>query len=190
MPDEKSPTNLYTGDGDEGFTGLLGKERVPKYDLRPEALGAVDEANAFLGVCRAGPASDRTKKTLLVVQRDLWQLMGELAATQQRPDKFYLSPQRVEWLEARIEELDQALPRLRQFVSPGGNLAEANLHVARTVVRRAERVVARLCHSLDNYNPAVMQYLNRLSSLLFTLALFEASRAGDQGPTVTRNTEV
>jgi cob(I)alamin adenosyltransferase len=190
LPEKKKPpTNLFTGAGDEGYTGLLGKARVPKYDLHPEALGAVDEANAVIGVGRAGPGSDRTKKLLWAVQRDLWQLMGDLAAAKPRLESFYLKAERVAWLESRILELDQELPQLRDFVSPGVNLAEANLHVARTVVRRAERAAARLCHAKQDYNPAILRYLNRLSSLLYTLALYEAYLAGEQYFTVSRKTE-
>ncbi|MFQ5612119.1 MAG: cob(I)yrinic acid a,c-diamide adenosyltransferase [Anaerolineae bacterium] len=174
MSRNNASTRLFTRTGDEGYTGLLGKERVPKYDLRPEALGAIDETNAFIGVCRAGPASRRTKKVLLAVQRDLWQLMGDVAVADHEQAEPLLQAGRLEWLETCIHELDRELPSLRQFVSPGENLAEANLHVARTVARRAERNVARLFHLEQDPSPLVLQYLNRLSSLLFVLALYEA----------------
>lgn len=175
---------MYTGRGDDGFTGLLGRERVPKYDLRPEAYGTVDEAQAAMGVARAAAQNPRTKEILLDAQRDLYLLMAELAAaTPAAAAQVNGLPQgRVEWLEGTIDELGVELPPLRIFVVPGDSPAHAALHLARTVVRRAERQVARLVHQGDVPNPELMRYLNRLSSLLYVLARWEDAQAGLESP--------
>ena len=117
----------YTGKGNDGFTSLLGRERVPKYDLRPEAYGTVDEAQAAMGIARATAQESRTQEILLSTQRDLCHLMAELAAatpkTAARVDGL---PQgRVEWLERTIDDLDEELSPLRVFVVPGDSPASA-----------------------------------------------------------------
>lgn len=173
-------SKMYTGQGDDGFTGLLGRGRVPKYDLRPEAYGTVDEAQAAMGVARATAQDARVRALLLEAQRDLSLLMTELAAaTPQAVERVDGLPQgRVEWLERAIDELDEEMPPLRVFVVPGDSLAGAALHLARTVVRRAERRVTRLVHQGDVPNAELVRYLNRLSSLLFVLARREDWQAG------------
>jgi cob(I)alamin adenosyltransferase len=172
-------TILYTGNGDEGYTSLLGKERVPKYDLRPEAYGTVDEASSFMGLVRADPsASERTKKLIRETQRDLWILMGELAAAPDVPLPARITAERIAWLETETDKLGQEFPPLTQFVVPGDTLIGAYLDVARTVVRRAERCVAQLLHAENLENIEVVRYLNRLSSLLFALSRYEEHRLG------------
>ncbi len=179
-------TILYTGTGDEGYTSLLGKDRVPKYDLRPEAYGAVDEASSFMGLARADPlVSDRTKKLILTTQRDLWILMGELASAPEVTLPTRTTAERIEWLEAETDQLGQEFPPLTQFVVPGDTLIGAYLDVARTVVRRAERRVAQLLHEEEMANIQVVRYLNRLSSLLFAMARYEEYRLG-QLPTLVK----
>jgi cob(I)alamin adenosyltransferase len=174
-------TILYTGKGDEGYTSLLGQERVPKYDLHPEAYGTVDEASSFMGVVRADPsASERTKQLILAAQRDLWILMGELATAPGIKLPTQLTADRVEWLEAETDKLGAEIPPLTQFVVPGDTQLSAWLDVARTVIRRAERFVARLMHEGEFENEEVIRYLNRLSSLLFALARYEEHLAGRQ----------
>ncbi len=167
-------SKAYTGTGDDGFTSLLGRDRVPKYDLRPEAYGTVDEAQAAMGVARAAAQDPRTQAVLLDAQRDLYRVMAELAATAPVDG---LPDGRVEWLERVIDDLDGQLPPLHAFVVPGDSSAGAALHLARTVVRRAERQVARLVHQGDVPNIQLVRYLNRLSSLLFVLARWEDRRA-------------
>jgi cob(I)alamin adenosyltransferase len=174
-------TTLYTGAGDAGYTRLLGQAEVPKYDLRPEAYGAVDEASAFLGLARADPAaSERTRQLVLAAQRDLWLLMGELAAAPGVELPRTLTAERITWLEAETDKLGQETPPLTQFVIPGDTQVSARLEVARTVIRRAERRVARLTHTGDLANQEILRYLNRLSSLLFVLARYEEHLAGRQ----------
>lgn len=178
MPKE---TILYTGTGDEGYTSLLGVERVAKHSLRPEAYGTVDEASAFMGLARADEsASDRTRTLLLTAQRDLYILMGELASAPEVKLPHRVTADRVYWLEDETTKLGQEFPPLKQFVVPGDTRIGAVLDVARTVVRRAERRVSRLSHQGDVRNDEIMRYLNRLSSLLFALARYEEYRLGKQ----------
>jgi cob(I)alamin adenosyltransferase len=170
---------LYTRNGDEGYTGLLGPNRAPKYDLRLETCGAVDEANSFLGLVRAEPAvSERTKKLILAVQHDLSLLMSELVCLPgvQLPIRF--GADRVKWLEAEIDKLSLQIPSLNQFVVPGDTIVGARLDVARSTVRRAERYACRLLHEEQIENSEIFPFLNRLSSLLFGLALYEEHRVG------------
>lgn len=174
-------TILYTGTGDEGYTKLLGQERVPKYDLRPEAYGTIDEASAFMGLVRADPtASERTKALILAAQRDLWILMGELATATGVELPKRLEADRIDWLENETTKLGQEFPPLAGFVIPGDTMVGAWLDVARTVVRRAERYVARLIHEEALENKEIIRYLNRLSSLLFALARYEEHLTGQR----------
>jgi cob(I)alamin adenosyltransferase len=178
-------SKAYTGKGDDGFTTLLGRERVPKHDPRPEAYGTVDEAQAAMGIARAAAQAPGTRAILLDAQRDLYRIMAELAAaTPQVAAQVDGLPQgRTEWLERIIDDLEEELPPLRTFVVPGDNPASAALHLARTIVRRAERQVVRLAHQSDASNAKVIRYLNRLSSLLFVLARREDRLAGLEPPT-------
>jgi cob(I)alamin adenosyltransferase len=172
-------TALFTGTGDDGYTDLLGKERVPKYDLRPEAYGTVDECSSFMGLVRAAPAaSERTKKLVLGVQRDLWVLMGELAAGPGVKLPKRLEAERTVWLEEETSKLGREFPLITQFVVPGDTQVGAWLDVARAVARRAERYVVKLSHQEQLGNPEIIGYLNRLSSLLFALARYEEHLAG------------
>ena len=178
---------LYTRSGDQGYTGLLGKERVPKYDLRPEAYGQVDEAQAALGLCRAGPLSQRGRELLTGIERDLYTVMAELATAP--GTKLPLPPlgdERVEWLEQATDALGQLTGPFTGFVLPGDSQASALVHLARTVVRRAERAVVRLLHEEELENQQLLRYLNRLSSFLFVLARYEDIQAGVEQPTLAR----
>jgi cob(I)alamin adenosyltransferase len=182
MPDSQ----FYTGRGDDGYTGLLGPERVPKYDPRPEAYGTVDEAQAALGLARAAGCLPRTGKVLLSIQRDLYSLMGELAAGAESLPANRLTSSHVDQLEAWISEAEIAVDMPREFVVPGDSLAGAALHLARTIVRRAERLVVRLASEGDLSNRHVVRYLNRLSSLLFALACLEDQVSTGAGPTLAK----
>ena len=178
---------MYTRSGDAGYTSLLGKKRVPKYDLRPDAYGQVDEAQAALGLCRAGPLSQRGRGLMVPIEHDLYTIMAELASA---PGvKLPLPPlgaERVAWLEGVTDELGQITGPFTDFVVPGDSQAGALVHLARTVVRRAERAVARLTHAEGLGNGEVLRYLNRLSSLLFALARYEDMEAGVGRPTLAR----
>ena len=178
---------MYTRSGDEGYTSLLGKKRVPKYDLRPEAYGQVDEAQAALGLCRAGPLSQRGRDLLVPIERDLYHIMAELATVPgvKSPTSPFAA-ERVEWLERVTDELGQTTGPFTDFVLPGDSQAGALVHLARTVVRRAERAVARLAHAGELDNAEVLRYLNRLSSFLFALARYEDRQAGEEHPTFAK----
>jgi cob(I)alamin adenosyltransferase len=164
------PSTFYTRRGDEGYTGLLGEGRVPKEDLRMETLGAIDEAGAALGLARAHVSSAGTAALILQVQRDLYGLMGEVAATPENAVRFrVIDAQKVSWLEAQVDALTAQVEIPREFIVPGDTAQGAFLDVARTVVRRAERLLTRLAAD-EPVNPAALRYVNRLSDHLFVLA--------------------
>ncbi len=180
-------SRFYTTTGDDGLTGLLGEGRVPKHDPRLEAVGAVDEANAALGLARAHAVRPHTRETLLQAQRDLYHLMAELAATPENAARFRrIDAARVTWLESQADALSEQVSLPREFIVPGDVPAAAFLDLARTVVRRAERRVAALLHAGALDNRDLLRYLNRLSSLLYVLELAEHQAVRPQRPTTAR----
>ncbi len=161
-------TRIYTRHGDAGETHLGDMSRVSKLHPRVEAYGTVDELNAALGVALVQPGlPDRFAEWLHRMQNDLLDLGADLSvpAGDER-ERLRISPAYTEWLEEACDEANAELPRLRSFVIPGGSPAAAQLHVCRTVCRRAERRVL----AVQDANPEVVRYLNRLSDLLFILA--------------------
>lgn len=171
-------SQFYTRRGDDGTTGVLGEGRVPKYDLRMEALGAVDEATAALGQARALAAPPLTE-LLLQLQRSLYRLMAEVAATPENAERFLsIDTAQVTWLEERTDEWVARVEMPREFIVPGDTRLGAALSVARTIVRRAERRVAELLARGDITNTNLLAYLNRLSSLCFVLELAAVQSAG------------
>jgi cob(I)alamin adenosyltransferase len=170
---------IYTRTGDDGTTGLLGPGRVLKSALRVEAYGTVDELNAVLGVARALDPERRIASDLERVQDGLFRLGAELATT---PGTALARMQRigdaeVADLEAWIDRLDRELPELKSFILPGGTALAAQLHLARTVCRRAERRVVALAQA-EPVEPVLIRHLNRLADLLFVLARWSNARAG------------
>src|SRR5579864_4934916 len=167
--------NIYTRKGDDGTTGLFFGGRVRKDDAAPEAYGAVDEAQAALGVARAETGEGSELDVLLVrLERDLWVLMAELATAAENRDKLdagvtLVTAEMVEGLEPVIDELTSRFEAPTEFVVPGQNRLSALLDVARTAVRMAERraLVAAAPGSF------VVPYLNRLSDLLWTMARWQ-----------------
>jgi cob(I)alamin adenosyltransferase len=187
MAEAKRVTKLYTGVGDEGYTGLLGRDRVPKYDIRPEAYGTVDEASSALGLARATVKDAQTAEIILGVQRDLYAMMADLATLPEaatRPP--WLHPQSTECLESLIGRLESAVELPPAFIVAGDSVAGAHLDLARTIIRRAERIVARLHHDGKLRTEEPLRYLNRLSSLLFLLARLEDKAAGVDAFTLAR----
>ncbi len=170
---------FYTRTGDDGSTGLLGEGRLPKYHLRIEALGALDEASAALGLARALCQAPQTKPILLDIQRDLYALMAEIAVTPENAERFRtLDLPRVQWLESKADSLAAIVSLPTEFILPGDSLSGAALALTRTIVRRAERRVAELFDTGEIKDPIILQYLNRLSSLCFALELLENQSAG------------
>jgi cob(I)alamin adenosyltransferase len=180
-------TKFYTQTGDDGYTGLLGEGRLAKHAPRIEAIGALDEATAALGMARAGCQLPQTAEIILTVQRDLYQLMAEVAATPENAARFrHISTERVAWLEEQTDAISARVPLPREFILPGDCLPGASLALARTIVRRAERRVAGLIHAGELENLQLLRYLNRLSSLCFILELQENQAAGNPSPTLAR----
>jgi cob(I)alamin adenosyltransferase len=173
---------------DESYTGLLGRERVPKTDRRIEALGAVDESNAALGLARAQVRSHEAAETILQIQRDLYALMTEIAASPEKAaDYRAIDAEKVKWLEKTIQEFDLRVNMPFEFIVPGDSLPGAALDLARTVIRRAERRVVELTHAGDIQNIELVRYLNRASSLCYVMELFEYILAGQDRPTLAKD---
>ncbi len=180
---------FYTRKGDDGLTGLLGEGRVPKHDLRPETLGTIDEATAALGMARYSCRAAQSAPLLMEIQRDLYRLMAEVAATPENADKFHaIDAGKVAWLEAQIETLNEFVKLPEGFILPGDSMAGAALDLARTIVRRAERRVSELLHNGELANRELLRYLNRLSSLCFVLELLE-NQAEGQATTMAKGPE-
>ena len=169
---------IYTKTGDDGTTSLFSGGRVPKTHLRVEAYGTVDELNSVLGLARAHQPSVQTDDWLAQVQRQLFHLGADLATPLDAKSEWVvrMDADTVRWLEERIDEMTAALPPLTHFILPGGSLVAAQLHVARTVCRRAERLVVAL-QAHEPVGDHVLVYLNRLSDFLFTLARYENQQA-------------
>ncbi|MFW6075060.1 MAG: cob(I)yrinic acid a,c-diamide adenosyltransferase [Chloroflexota bacterium] len=170
--------SFYTGKGDQGYTDLLGG-RVAKYEARPESYGTIDEATSQIGFARSIARSERTRSMLLDVQRDLYLMMAELAFTADiQQNRFHVQRSHLERIERWTDEVAAELDLPPEFIIPGDSTAGAALDVARTVIRRAERLVTKLFHDEDIANEVILAYLNRLSSLLFVLARDEDREAG------------
>lgn len=166
-------TRIYTRGGDKGKTSLGDGARVAKHALRVEAYGTVDEANAVIGLARLHTGAVPADGLLSRIQNDLFDLGADLC-TPAKPDEapgqaLRVVQAQVDRLEAEIDSLNADLAPLNSFILPGGNTASAHLHHARTVVRRAERLVTALAEE-EQVNPLAVAYLNRLSDHLFVLA--------------------
>ncbi len=165
-------TKIYTRGGDKGETSLGTGERVPKYALRVEAYGTVDEANAAVGLARLHTAGD-ADAMLARIQNDLFDLGADLCTPETGGEKAHgalrIVPAQVDRLEAEIDAMNASLAPLNSFILPGGSAAAAYLHLARTVARRAERQMVELSGH-EPVNEAAIRYINRLSDHLFVLA--------------------
>lgn len=167
---------IYTRTGDHGQTSLFGGARVAKNDARIEAYGTIDELNSQLGVSRASAIPAESDAILHQVQVDLFEIGAHLASpgTSRFPG---VDEERIAELERAIDAMERELEPLKSFILPAGALAAAQLHVARTVCRRAERLVVAL-HDESDATLSTIAYLNRLSDYLFVAARFANSRAG------------
>jgi cob(I)alamin adenosyltransferase len=159
-------SKIYTRTGDDGTTGLGDGTRVRKDALRVEAYGTADEASSALGVVLAVPdIPEAVSRCLIEIQHDLFDLGGELCI----PGHSMVTAERIDWLEKTLDGFNEDLPPLKDFILPGGGPAASACHLARAIVRRAERRVWSLAH-VEKVNPEVPKYLNRLSDLLFVIA--------------------
>jgi cob(I)alamin adenosyltransferase len=161
---------IYTKTGDEGTTSLFGGKRVSKSDLRINAYGTIDELNSWLGLLRDQNVNSNRAALLIEIQNCLF-VIGSMLATEPGNTKVtipVLSDGNIVSLEKEIDAMDGALPPMRSFVLPGGHQSVSFGHLARTVCRRAERLVIEL-HHIEPIDPLVIKYLNRLSDYLFVL---------------------
>jgi len=163
-------TKIYTRTGDHGESGLVGGTRLKKSALQFSAIGDVDEANAAIGFASAVISKSSTSyEVLQQVQNDLFDLGADLATPVDIVGALRMSSDATQWLEQGIDSLSENLEPLASFVLPGGKEGAARIHLARTVVRRAERTVATLAEA-QSLNPEILKYLNRLSDLLFQMS--------------------
>ena len=168
-------TKIYTKGGDKGTTALGGGHRVPKDDLRVAVYGTVDELNSHIGVARAMGLCERLDEELAHIQNELFDLGSDLCFLEEDKGKWpipQIEGRHVEKLEAFIDEMTAVVGPLENFILPGGSLGAAQLHVARTVCRRAEREASTLARE-QGVGTHVISYLNRLSDALFVMARFE-----------------
>jgi cob(I)alamin adenosyltransferase len=168
----------FSRKGDGGETSLLGGQRVPKYDARPETYGTLDEASSALGVARATTKNLKIKKIILSVQKDLLTMGAELSSQPEEIQKLGLriGAGDVQRLEKIIDELQENITLKNEFIYPGETIISAQIDMARTIIRRAERKAARLkADGLVN-NVEIHKYLNRLADMLFVLARYEEQK--------------
>ncbi|MGH8073904.1 MAG: cob(I)yrinic acid a,c-diamide adenosyltransferase [Lysobacter sp.] len=166
-------SKIYTRTGDDGSTGLGDGSRVAKDSARVTAYGTVDEANSTIGLILASELSDDIRALLVAIQHQLFDLGGELCI----PGHAAIHDADIDRLEHHLDAFNEDLPPLKDFILPGGGEAGARCHVARTVVRRAERETVALAR-LEDIRPQAVRYLNRLSDLLFVLSRVLARASG------------
>jgi len=165
---------IYTRAGDFGETGLIGGRRVSKDDMRIEAIGTIDEANSFLGLAASFSEDKQINEIIEKIQRDLFAIGSNLSVPEEDRTRIsYSIPEitssHIGNLEKIIDEIENELSKVNKFILPGGSRTASALHVAHSVIRRAERIVVSYSKK-EKVNPEIIKYLNRLSSLLFELA--------------------
>ena len=172
---------IYTRTGDDGTTSLGSGDRRKKYDLRVDAYGTLDEVNAVIGIARLHTASDRALDAMLArIQNDLFDVEADLCLSEKGPGgaRLTVTDAQVAWIEGEIDRLNQDLAPLKSFILPGGSAASAFLHLARTVCRRAERIMVELRDRPgESVTDASLKYVNRLSDYLFVAGRY----ANDKG---------
>lgn len=169
---------IYTKTGDKGTTALFGGSRVPKHHIRIESYGTVDELNAHLGMLRDCEVNPQVKQDIELIQNKLFTL-GAILATDPKKAKLKsgkdrlniprITPEDIEYLEKRIDTMNESLPQMTHFVLPGGHKAVSQSHITRCVCRRAERNAAAL-YDIEAFDEEVLQYLNRLSDYIFVVS--------------------
>lgn len=171
---------FYTKKGDDGYTSTLGSGRAAKYDPRIETVGTLDEANAAIGLARSFSRASQTAVILLKVQNDLYHMMSEIAASRDNAVRFRkIDHDRVRWLEDQTDSISSMVTVPEAFIVPGDSQAGAAIDLARAIVRRAERHIARLVHEKKLDNLEILHFINRLSSLCFVLEILENQTAGE-----------
>jgi cob(I)alamin adenosyltransferase len=168
---------IYTRTGDEGTAGLVDGSRVSKSSLRMAAIGEIDEANAAIGVALAALGDAEPARDLLRIQNDLFDLGADAATPGEIDGALRIVPAQVERLEREIDAMNANLAPLTSFILPSGSAAVSALHLARAIIRRAERAAVAL-NEREPLNPQLLAYLNRLSDHLFVAARFVAAREG------------
>ena len=168
----------FSKKGDGGETSLLGGQRVPKYDARPETYGVLDEASSALGVARAATKNLKIKEIILSVQKDLLTMGAELSS---EPEDIKKLSRRIDGgdvkrLEDIIDDLQKDVQLKNEFIYPGETVVSAQIDVGRTIIRRAERKAARLKADKLVENEEIHMYLNRLADMLFVLARYEGQK--------------
>lgn len=172
---------IYTKTGDGGKTSLIGGTKVPKSHIRIESYGTVDELNSWIGLCGDHIADENSRIMLKEIQDRLFTIGSSLACD---PDKEPLmkipdlKQEDIKLLEQSIDTMNETLPVMKSFILPGGHVAVSNLHIARCVCRRAERICVHMQEEQIFIDPLVIQYLNRLSDYLFVLARYIGHLAG------------
>ena len=182
---------IYSRTGDDGTTGLFLGGRVPKNDLRCEANGEIDFAISAMGMARSLSKKDRTKNILLKIQRDLYTVSSELAVDTAKYNSFKkdfitIDENYVQKIEGWIDELTQVISIPNKFIIPGDSLVSSTLDLARSSIRTAERRIVELQDEAKLNNQRILNYVNRVSDLLFTLARYEDSEIS---PTIVLNTK-
>lgn len=169
---------IYTKTGDKGETGMMGGKRVRKDAPRIQAQGDIDELNAALGVCRAHNGDEFLEGILHILQREIFILGADISTPTESHYKVpRIEERQITQLEMWIDRIDSEVKPLQHFILPGGSMGAANLHLARTVCRRAERSIVALSQT-ENINTFAVVYLNRLSDLLFMMARYANIIAG------------
>jgi cob(I)alamin adenosyltransferase len=169
---------IYTRTGDKGETSLFNGSRVPKDDLRIELLGNIDELSAFIGLLMAAiDTADIHDELLSLMQSELLTIGAEIANPKNTPDDYKDYSRLVETLEKSMDQMDESLPPLKNFILPGGTIAASHAHVCRTVTRRCERLCVTLSKEIS-LNPTINAFLNRLSDYFFVLARYLNKQSG------------
>ena len=166
---------IYTKTGDKGLTSLIGGIRVPKSHIRIESYGTVDELNSYMGMISDMVTNMQIAVWVREIQDRLFTIGSVLATSPEKEVKMKLPDlhqEDVQWLEQRIDEMNETLPEMRSFILPGGHVASSTAHVARCVCRRAERICVAMNEQNEEVPELILQYLNRLSDFLFVLARY------------------
>lgn len=174
-------SRIYTKTGDKGNTSLIGGTKVPKNDIRIETYGTVDELNSWIGFINDQLTDEIFKDELKEIQDRLFTIGSSLATDAEKEPKMKLPdlvPGDIEFLEKKIDSMTAALPVMKAFILPGGHTAVSSIHITRCVCRRAERLAVNMREHELFVDEKIIQYLNRLSDYLFTLARFAAQKLG------------